>query len=152
MRRLRRSIPDTRIELVPLIDVMMALLTFSIISMALMVRADVLDVRIPTLTAGRPASPGHAITVALDAQGRVFVNREPVEPASVAERVRSLRDATPDAHLFVAADDGGRSGDLLALVDRLAKAGLGDFSLVGRPPGDAAEAPPAPAQQEGPPP
>lgn len=143
MLRFPPASPEPRLEMTPLLDVVFLLLTFFIFALVLMVRAEVLDITLPTLTAGSPAEPGSAITVSLDADGALYVNQEHVEPAKLIERIRQRQSEIEDAglhpRLFVAADKTGRTGDLIALIDTLSRARLGDFAIVG-----LAEAPPVP--------
>ncbi len=129
-------------ELTPLIDVIFLLLTFFIFALTLMVQARLLDIKAPILGAGALARPGTAITIVLKADGTLALNGETIPRNEIIARVREMREIAPETRLFVAADENGRSGDLLALVDILAGAGLGDFSLVGRPP-EAPESPEA---------
>ncbi|TVQ33049.1 MAG: biopolymer transporter ExbD [Phycisphaeraceae bacterium] len=136
MFRARRTMHEPRLEMLPLIDVIFLLLTFFIFAMVLMVRADLLDVQMPRFEAGRAAERTPAITIALNARGEVFVDGEPIAMQNVPTRVLELRERTPGATVFLAADQSGRSGDLLTLVDRLVEAGIGDFSLMGSPGAD----------------
>lgn len=131
---LRRHSPEPRLEMTPLIDVVFLLLTFFIMALVLMVRAELLNVRLPTITAGTPARPEEAVTVAIDVEGRVFVDGEPTMVAEVVERVRDRREARPDARLLIAVDEGGRNESLLGLLNELARSGLTDFAIVGRRP------------------
>lgn len=134
MRRVRRSSAGVRLELTPLIDVVFLLLTFFVFSVVLMVRADVLDVRLPELSAGRSAEGARTITVTIDDQGRVFVEGEAVGRGGVGERVRALRaERGEDSPILLAVDESGRAGDLIRLADELSAAGLGEFSVLGRP-------------------
>lgn len=119
----------------PLIDVVFLLLTFFIFALVLMVRADLMDIRAPGLQSGRPAAPGSAITVVVDAEGEFYVDGEAAAPEELIERIEARRAANPEARLFVAADEESRSGALLDVIDRLMEADLGDFSIVGRPSG-----------------
>lgn len=120
-------------EMLPLIDVVFLLLTFFIFSLVLLVRVDVLDISLPTIGAGRRATATNAITIALDRDGSLFVNAEPVTPQELGDRVRALWDEQPKATLLVAVDAGGVSGDLLHLIDLLANEGLGEFAVIGTP-------------------
>jgi biopolymer transport protein ExbD len=146
MRRYLVTSPEPRMEMTPLLDVVFLLLTFFIFALVLMVRAEVLDITLPRLTGGTPAEPGAAITVALDANGRVYVDGQWVDRDGMVDSIRATQQEheaegiTP--RLFVAADEGGRSGDLIALLDVLARSGLGDFSVVGRPRPTASDGPP----------
>jgi biopolymer transport protein ExbD len=117
----------------PLIDVIFLLLTFFIFSMVLMVRAQVLDVKLPSIESGnRPG--GVVMTIALDAQGSLFFEGEPIELVALADAVRARRSEAPEAALFIAVDRDGASGHLIGLVEYLSKSGLGDFGIIGLQP------------------
>src|SRR5690606_19377094 len=108
------------------------LLTFFVFALVLMVRAEILDVSLPTLEAANPAGRGSAVVVSLDREGRLFVDGEPIERGELAAHVAGLLAARPDSRLLLAADEGGQTGHLLGLVDELHRAGLAEFSIVGR--------------------
>lgn len=133
--KLRRSNAsgDVRLELTPLIDVVFLLLTFFIFSMILLIRADLLDVRLPTLGSAQTANPGPGITVAIRADGSIAVDGEPVEDSAMIEAIRSKRESNPEARLLLAVDSASPAGSLLGVADRLVAAGLGEFSLLAMP-------------------
>jgi biopolymer transport protein ExbD len=133
VRRARRLNTTTTIELTPMIDVVFLLLTFFIFSVALMVRADVLGVSLPELTAGEPAERVEPITVTLRVGGEVSLMGEPIERAQLAGALRSLVAERPDAPVMLAADVGAGAGELIELADALVGAGITRFSVVGRP-------------------
>ncbi|MBX3321468.1 MAG: biopolymer transporter ExbD [Phycisphaeraceae bacterium] len=139
MIRFRRTSPDVRLEMTPLIDVIFLLLTFFIFSLVLLVRADVLDIKLPSINTGDKPS-GTNITIVLDNQGSLFFEGEPIELEALAEAIRARREVAVDAALLIAADREGASGRLIELVAYLSREGLGDFSLIGVQP------PPAPAE------
>ena len=114
----------------PLIDVVFLLLTFFLFSLVLMVRADTLDVQLPSLTAGGPARTGGVITIALTQTGQIALDGEPINPDTLADAITSARAARPDAKLVIAADQNGRSGELLGLIDRLTAAGITEFGVL----------------------
>lgn len=134
MRRVRRTSPEVRLELTPLIDVVFLLLTFFVFSMVLMVRADVLDVELPALTAGQPAQRVEAITVAVDAAGRVFVEGEAVELSGLAAELRRRLEepGAGERPILIAVDEGGRAGRLIEVADAMSAAGITRFSVIGR--------------------
>lgn len=143
MRRARRTMPEVRIEMTPMIDVVFLLLTFFIFAMLVMVRAQVLDVTLPTLGSGQPAEEGTAVTVTIDAGGGVFVNAELVGMDGLIEAVRTSLEEQPEAVLNIAADTSSSSGDLLGVIDLLSKNGFGAFQLFGSPEDGAAPLPTA---------
>jgi biopolymer transport protein ExbD len=136
MLTLRRTVHEPRIEMVPLIDVIFLLLTFFVYAMVLMIRADLLPVKMQAFRHGEPGRPNPAAAITIDAAGSLFLNREPIAPDEVADRLRALRAGQPNLIVYVAADEHGRVDRLpafLDLYDRLSPLGL-DLRLVGRPP------------------
>lgn len=133
MIRVRRSQSEVRLDMTPLIDVVFLLLTFFIFSLVLLVRADVLDVRLPSIEAGSQPG-GEVITLALDRTGNLFLEGDPTTLNDVAAKVRALRSERPQAGLVLAVDREGRSEDLIRLVELLSREGLGDFGLLGMQP------------------
>jgi len=120
-------------EMTPLVDVVLLLLTFFIFSLVLMVRAEVLDVRLPALTAGQNAARSSFVTVAVDRSGQLFVDGEQTTIRELPADARTALRHKPEASLVIAVDGQLRSDRLLRVVDALAGAGLGEFSIIGRP-------------------
>ncbi len=129
-----------RLEMTPLIDVVFLLLTFFLFAMLVMVRVDVLGVRLPTIAAGAPAEERAIIAVTLSAEGQASIEGEAMTPDEVVRAVLDAREANPETIVFVAADEACEAGALLGVLDRFALAGVADVSLVGAP-GDSAPSP-----------
>lgn len=124
--------PEVRLEMTPLIDVMFLLVTYFVYALVLMVRADVIDLSLPSLGSGHPAT-GTAITIAIDSSGTIVLDGEPVLIDALAERVRSRQAESPNATLLLAFDTQGRMGTGLEVIDTLMGAGITQFSMVGKP-------------------
>jgi biopolymer transport protein ExbD len=135
MDRLRRPDDDARIEIMPLIDVIFLLLTFFIYAMVLMIRAELLPVQMQAFESGEPAQPAPAVTITLDGDGGLFVNRERVTLETILERLKIERQRDPETVIYLAAEEEGTEDRLptfLSLYDRLRYAGM-EVKLVGRP-------------------
>lgn len=148
--------PEIRLEMTPLIDVMFLLVTYFVYALVLMVRADVIDLSLPSLGSGHPAT-GTAITIAIEDSGTILLNGEAVGVDVLAERVKAAQAESPNATLLLAFDTQGRMGVGLEVIDKLMGAGITRFSMVGKPadtsvgPAPAAPAPvgEAPAADQG---
>jgi biopolymer transport protein ExbD len=144
---LRRSpAPEPRIELIPLIDVLMFLLTFFLVSMTLAVRLEVMPMELRPYVSGETAKPRPAITVSLALDGAVYVDREPMELSAALESIVGRVSADPETVVYLAVAEGEGSVDrapiLQDLLDRLKDGGV-SVSLVGRP-REAPQEPPGP--------
>lgn len=119
-----------------MLDVVFILLTFFIFAMVLSKRFTVTDIRLPRSGAGASAAdpsasvPGGAIVVALRPGGEVRVNDQPVTLDGLAARIAALQRETPGSAVFLAPDASAASGDLFALMDALAKAGIRDLRFL----------------------
>ncbi len=135
MLTIRRTLHETRIEIMPLIDVIFLLLTFFIYAMTLMVRAELLPVEMHHFSSGKPTTVPPAITITIDRNGSLFLNREPVAMEAVRERLETYKAADPDTVIYVVTERTGvqdRLPTFLDLYDELFHAGL-DFKLAGSP-------------------
>jgi len=130
-RLLEADLEEPRLEIMPLIDVVFLLLTFFIFSVALMVRADALDVTLPSVRAGEAVERSEVVSVTVLADGAVRVQGDPVAETDLASRVSVL--ATEGSRVLVAADAEAPSGALLRVLDTLAEAGVADVGVIGRP-------------------
>lgn len=135
MLRLRRTDHSPRLEMTPLIDVIFLLLTFFIYSLVLMVRADVLPVRLTPLVVGEQATGAAVNAVTVDRHGGLFYNREPVSAAELQQRMVELAEAGSDARLYIAVEAEGTTdrGPLLVnLLQQATAAGLTNIAIVGQ--------------------
>lgn len=120
----------------PLIDVVFLLITFFIFAMTLMIRAQVLPIELPPLSAGREAPRVDAISVTLDPAGSLFVDGEQSSLELVVDEIHERRAEKPDARIYIAASlegDADRLPTFIELVNRLRGSGIEEFFIVGRP-------------------
>ena len=107
-----------QINVVPLIDVLFALLTFFILSTLFLVRSEGLPVNLPKATTAKTQAASRA-TVTLDKQGKLYFNRSLIAVESLAAVVR--RQMTPGENLTVVINaDGSVTHDhFVAVLDQL---------------------------------
>ncbi len=135
MLTIRRTPNDARVEIMPLIDVIFLLLTFFIYSMVMMVRAEVLPVELHSFASGEPTTVAPAVSITIDRDGALFLDREPIALEAVLDRLSALRITDPNTLVYVAAEKFGEQDRLptfLDLYDILSRAGL-TIKLVGSP-------------------
>ena len=136
MRPLRRTDHDTRVEMMPLIDVVFLLLTFFIYAMVLMVRAEVLPVPLESYVSGEVAEPRPTISITIAIDGNIYVGQTIVPLEEVAKSVLTLVEEKPEAAIYLVVEDGNSEVDrgplLTGTWDQLRSQGLEIF-LVGAP-------------------
>ena len=136
MRRLRRSRFEPRIELTPLIDIMVFLMTFFIYSLVLMVRVDILPMELKSFATSEAAKAAPAATVSMDLDGNLFYNRESIALEDIAQRLNEEREREPRTVFYLAVAEGKTDADraplLQDILSRVHAVGV-PISLVGRP-------------------
>ena len=118
--------------MMPLLDVVFLLLTFFAFALMVMVRADVLDVDLPVVEAGRQAANGPVpIVVSLTADGSYAINGVRVRDVPIEQAIHAARAERPEAPVVLEVDVASQSGQLIELVQMLRQAGIDSFSILG---------------------
>lgn len=106
------------INIVPLIDVMFALLTFFIISTLFLTRSEGLPVNLPKAATAQ-SQRSTPITVTLDQQGGVGLNRKLIALDALEGQVRNLIPLNQEVMVVLNADEQVNHGQVIAVMDRL---------------------------------
>lgn len=112
--------PETplAINVVPLIDVMFALLTFFMVSTLSLTRSEGLQVNLPQASTAK-AQPSAPITVTINAQGQLALNRKAIQLEALDGEVRQLVKPNQEVLVIVNADQAVNHGQVVAVMDRL---------------------------------
>jgi biopolymer transport protein ExbD len=117
------------INVTPFVDVMLVLLIVFMVAAPLMSVG--VTVNLPRALGAPAAVAQEPLVVSLDRQGRVFIEREAVEPGGLTARLRPLAAAAPDRPVFVRADRAQPYGTVMALLGEISAAGFARASLIG---------------------
>ncbi len=108
----------TTINIVPMIDVIFAILTFFIISTLFLTRSQGLPVNLPKATTAQTQG-SNPITVTLDGKGRLALNRKLIAIDALEGQVRSLIAPNQEVVVVLNADTQVNHGQVIAVMDRL---------------------------------
>ena len=121
----------SEINVTPLVDVMLVLVVIFIITAPLLASSIRLD--LPGTDAARPNDAPRFVTVALDAQGKLFLNDQPVTAAELATRLADSGKANPDTEVQLRADQTVPYGRIVEVMGAAQKAGLNRIGFVAEP-------------------
>jgi len=110
--------PPLQISIVPLIDVIFALLTFFIMSTLFLTRSEGLPVNLPKAATGQTGSPSQ-VTVTIDPLGRLSLNRESIQLEALEGAVRQKIKPGQDFLVVLNADQSVNHGQVVEVMDRL---------------------------------
>ncbi len=130
--KLRTKLPEARLEMLPMLDVVFLLLTFFAFALMVMVRADTVDVQLPVIDpTGSARSGPPPIVVSLADDGKFALNGEFLDEAAVPDAVSEAVTRNPDSPVVLETDIGSPSGKLIELVQNLRSVGVEKFSILG---------------------
>ena len=108
--------PD--INIVALIDVLFAILTFFIITSLTLTRNEGLPVNLPTASTGRSQSQTQ-IVISLTANGKILLNRQSIDSATLVIKIQSLIAKDRQTLAIINADASVEHGRVVAIMDRV---------------------------------
>ncbi len=127
----RRS--SARIEIIPMIDVMMFLLVFFVLISTNVLPALGLHVALP-----KSGNPDHVpatkrVTLTISAPGQLYLDGDPVTEPALPARLRSLQTPTTRLAVVIAGDKAANMQALVSVLDALKAADIQAASIVTAP-------------------
>ncbi len=123
--------PMSEINTTPLVDVMLVLLVIFIITAPLLTHAIRLD--LPNASAPPAAEKPETITLSIDGAGKLFWNNDPVEDATLAQRLASAAGKTPAPELHLRADRETRYQRIAEVMAAAQQSGIAKIGFVTDP-------------------
>jgi biopolymer transport protein TolR len=121
----------SEINVTPLVDVMLVLVVIFIITAPLLASAIRLD--LPRTSAAKAMDAPAFVTLALDKEGRAFLNDQQVTAAQLASRLAEAATRNPDTEVQLRADQSVPYGRVVEVVGAAQKAGLSRIGFVAEP-------------------
>ena len=107
-----------RINILPMIDVIFAILVFFIVSSLYLTRTEGLPVNLPRASTTE-VQKNTQIIVSLDEEGKLTVNSQPVEIEQLEAEIEKLISAESSTTVVVNADRSVGHGEVVEVIDRL---------------------------------
>jgi biopolymer transport protein ExbD len=123
-RRHRRDpdLVDSAIEIknvVPLLDVLFALLTFFVLSSLFLNRTQGMPVNLPQAKSSVPQKTLARATISINDKSEVFLNKQKIEISEVSDRVKKLLEPNQDLIVVLNADRTVQHGEVVQVMDQL---------------------------------
>ncbi len=121
----------SEINITPLVDVMLVLLVAFIVTAPALSNA--VKVNLPKTAATAPPTDIKAVTISLDAQGIVYLNRDPIAQDAVEPHLRALKAENADVTLNLQADDTVPYGAVAKVMASIERSGISRLSVLTNP-------------------
>lgn len=117
------NIPDEldespQVNIVPMIDVIFAILTFFIMASLFLTRSEGLPVNLPQAQTAQSQQQSR-ITVTIDESGTVFLDRQPTQVENLATQIRTSMANQSEALVVLNADETVEYGQVIAVMDAI---------------------------------
>jgi biopolymer transport protein ExbD len=123
---------ETHIDLAPMLDFVMNLLIFFIITMSFIKEAGVTVSRAEAMTA--ESKENGNILIAIRPNGDVWMDKRKVDLKEVRPTIERLHIERPDDTVVIIADKESQTGRLTEVMDQVKAGGIGDVSIAAMPP------------------
>jgi biopolymer transport protein ExbD len=122
-----------RIEIIPMIDVMMFLLVFFVLISINVLPALGLKIKPPSSSKPDQVTERQRTMIGLDREGRTFLDGQPLEVTDIPERLKALEDPNKKLVVVIAGDEGTALQSLVGVLDALKLAGVASAQIVTKP-------------------
>lgn len=123
---------EPQIMIIPMINIIFFLLVFFMMSMLSMTVEHAVPLQLPQ-AATAVLQTEASLTVGVTADGRIFVEEEPVSRADFSRRMAAERERNPDVNVVLRADEDARHADVLFVLDGLRSAGISRIGIAADP-------------------
>jgi len=120
------------INVTPLVDVMLVLLIIMMIVAPLLQKGADVKLPVAAYSSDKPETQDQTV-VAVDSQGRYFVNGVPVREEELRQRVDDILEGKAERIILIKADEDAQYGAVMAAMDQLRAAGIEDMGLITYP-------------------
>jgi biopolymer transport protein ExbD len=116
------------INVTPLVDVMLVLLVIFIVTAPLLTNA--VKVHLPQTATTAPLEQKAAVTVSIDAQGKVYMDKVEMKLAALEPELKKLRIGQPDIAVHLSADEASNYGLVAKVMSAVDRAGVTKLSVL----------------------
>lgn len=139
--------PMADINVTPLVDVMLVLLIIFMVTAPLMTSGVTVD--LPKTSAQPVNTDSTPITISINAEGKVFVQNDPVQIADLVSKLQDVTHGQTDRRIFVRGDQSISYGQIMQVMGTIVSGGFSKVALLAQQPNGGAPAGGTPAAGSG---
>ncbi|RMT33355.1 TonB system transport protein ExbD, partial [Pseudomonas syringae pv. solidagae] len=109
----------SEINVTPLVDVMLVLLVVFIVTAPLLTNS--IPINLPKTESVAPVEQKDPLVVSIDGQGKLFINKDEIQPDLLESNLKAARDKAPGVRVQLQADNGVNYGEVaraMASIER----------------------------------
>jgi biopolymer transport protein ExbD len=118
----------SEINVTPLVDVMLVLLVVFMVTAPLLTNA--IKVQLPQTATSAPLEPKPAVTISVDAHGKVYLDKTEVGLGGLEPLLKGRRSLAPDLIVHLSADEASNYGLVAKVMSAIDRAGITKLSVL----------------------
>ncbi|MGH8420119.1 MAG: ExbD/TolR family protein [Pseudomonas sp.] len=118
----------SEINVTPLVDVMLVLLVVFIVTAPLLTNS--IPINLPKTESVAPVEQKDPLVVSIDDKGKLFINKDEIQPDLLETNLRSAKDKNADVRVQLQADNGVNYGEVARAMASIEKAGITKLSVI----------------------
>ncbi|MCB9994520.1 MAG: protein TolR [Hyphomicrobiaceae bacterium] len=126
-----RAQPMSDINVTPLVDVMLVLLIVFMVAAPLLTVGVPID--LPETQARSLNTESKPITISVDAEGKVYIGDQLIDPATLIDQVTAQAENGTDERIYVRGDASADYGTVMQVMGLLSGAGYTQIGLITAP-------------------
>jgi biopolymer transport protein ExbD len=113
-----------RIEIIPMIDIMMFLLVFFMVVTLRMIAGSGIKLDLPHMLSAQDLNPPFKLTVSVRRDGALFVDQQQLSGAALTGRLQEMHTLHPQIEVIIAADENALHKNVMTAMDAVRLAGI----------------------------
>jgi len=109
---------EVSVNILPMIDVIFAILSYFIISSLFLTKADGLPITLPNAQTSQQ-QPDANFTISVDAEGQVTLNQSPIQTSEIQSTIEAQIDPGQTAVVTIRADEAASHGEVVGVMDEV---------------------------------
>lgn len=118
------------INVIPLVDVVLVLLVIFMVTAPMLYRG--IDINLPK-SATNTIKPETRAVLSIERDRRLFLDKDPVSPVQLEQKLRALKDQSSEVSVYLRADQDVPYGIVVEVMDSVKKAGIDKLGMVTDP-------------------
>ncbi|AHG40676.1 biopolymer transporter ExbD [Pseudomonas syringae CC1557] len=118
----------SEINVTPLVDVMLVLLVVFIVTAPLLTNS--IPINLPKTESVAPVEQKDPLVVSIDGQGKLFINKDEIQPDLLETNLKAAREKAPDVRVQLQADNAVNYGEVARAMASIERAGITKLSVI----------------------
>lgn len=122
-----------RIEIIPMIDIMMFLLVFFMLATLKMIQGAGIKLDLPQSSTAEQLQQTIKVSIGITKTGELYLDAKPIDNDALSARLKELAQGSKTVDVAIAGDEGTNYKKIIEVMDLVRAAGISSVALATNP-------------------